>query len=159
MSSPFSPPNTPTFGRVQNVPFMLNIPQPRTEPVHPWIPPTSPLTVKLAPQQELRDVDMAEPSPPRLRIGEEEKETDKEQRLISVGGMRRVFRSRQKANKTGKSLAMKMEAEVDEGDEPENEDDSERSVSPVAQNTSNHYTLNLPSPIASPSDTPYVLLG
>lgn len=47
---------------------------------------------------------------------------------------------------------------MDDSDEDEDSDDEGR-VTPLTQNTSNHYTLNMPGPAPPQSDLPYVLLG
>ncbi|KAK0198105.1 Di-sulfide bridge nucleocytoplasmic transport domain-containing protein [Armillaria mellea] len=77
-------------------------------------------------------------------------------RLIATGGLRRVFRARQKAN--GRQLS-KTDGHDEEDDDLDSDEENDRTVTPINQNTSNHYTLNLPSPPAPQSDTPYILLG
>ena len=50
--------------------------------------------------------------------------------------------------------------EVGEGSSAGEESEEEGgALTPITQNTSNHYTLNLPAPAPPKSDTPYVLLG
>ena len=98
-------------------------------------------------------MDMSDLSPPKTEQGDGEKENG---RVVATGGLRRVFKLRQKARAVSHSRR--------NGDdlEPTSEDDSEddRVVRrPLTQNTSNHYTLNMPSAAAPQSDTPYVLLG
>ncbi|KAI0706195.1 Di-sulfide bridge nucleocytoplasmic transport domain-containing protein [Cytidiella melzeri] len=143
-TSPF-PPHTPTFGRIHDVPFMLNIPPPQT-PQNPntWVPPDT-----------TKDVDMAEASPPQPSSKERD-END-----TAAGGLIRVFKSRQRQRERSRLAAAAKKVQVEDDDESGGESDEEEDgiVTPITQNTSNHYTLNLPSPTAPQSDTPYVLLG
>lgn len=146
-------PLTPMFGENRNVPFIFQRPPPHTNPPPPWVPPPNFSPQKVFPQpqpaQEFRDIDMSELSPPKP--DESEKENG---RVVAMGAMRRVFNSRRKAN--AKSRAMRDPA--DGSDDEYSEDDRDH-ARPLTQNTSTHYTLNMPSGSASPSDTPYVLLG
>ena len=97
---------------------------------------------------------MAEASPPK-----------EGERAVAGGALRRVFRSRERARGGGRSrLAMTRAADAEEEDEEEgsgeeSEEDEGRGRVARRQNTSNHYTLNLPSAPAPQSDTPYILLG
>lgn len=146
-------PVTPMFGENRNVPFIFQSPPPHTNPPPPWAPPPNFSAQKAFPQpqpaQELHDVDMSELSPPKP--DENEKENG---RVVATGAMRRVFNSRRKANV--KSRAMRDPAD---GSDDEYSEDDRGHARPLTQNTSTHYTLNMPSGPASPSDTPYVLLG
>ena len=73
-------------------------------------------------------------------------------RPVATGGLRRVYRQRiRRARSTHRSRA--------DDEESEGESDEEGAMTPVTQNTSNHYTLNMPAHPAPQSDTPYVLLG
>ena len=92
---------------------------------------------------------MSDLSPPKTEEGEKENG-----RAVAIGGLRRVYKLRQKARTQPPSRN-------DEDPEHASEDDSEddRLDRPLTQNTSNHYTLNMPSVPAPPSETPYVLLG
>lgn len=94
---------------------------------------------------------MTEVSPP--------KSEEKGQRLVALGAMRRVFKSRQQARNNRISVLQSREGEHDGGSGSESEDESGERIAPVTQNTSNHYTLNLPSPPPPQSDLPYILLG
>ncbi|CAL1697024.1 unnamed protein product [Somion occarium] len=155
-TSPFPGPQTPTFGRLQNVPFIFNTPPPQTPQTYPWVPPSNFSPTKAFPQPELKDVDMPDASPPRPPSPEKDEEGESDSgRAIALGGLKRVFKSRQKAR--SKSRLAVVTTHLNESDE--SDDDSEREVTPVTQNTSNHYTLNLPGPIQPQSETPYVLLG
>ncbi|EKM60451.1 uncharacterized protein PHACADRAFT_82283 [Phanerochaete carnosa HHB-10118-sp] len=138
-------PSTPTFGSIPtNIPFMLNVPAPVTPHRDAWVPPN-------AAYAEIKDVDMTEASPPQKP--EEGRGGD---RKIALGGLKRVYKSRQKLREQSRLGQVKARVEVAEESDAESEDEV---VSPIAQNTSNHYTLNLPAPAAPRSDTPYVLLG
>ncbi|KAG6333965.1 hypothetical protein ID866_5116 [Astraeus odoratus] len=146
-------PCTPMFGENRNVPFIFQSPPPQTNPPPPWAPPPNFSPQKAFPQPlpdpEVRDVDMSDLSPPKPEENEKEN-----RRLVATGGLRRIFNSRRIAREKTRSKR--------ENGEDSNEDDSEDDsghAGPLTQNTSNHYTLNMPSAPASPSDTPYVLLG
>lgn len=156
-ASPFPGPHTPTFGRLQNVPFIFNTPPPQPPQDYPWHPPAGFSPTKAFPQPDLRDVDMPDASPPRPPSPEKEGEED---RAIALGGLKRVFKSRQKARSKSKlTLVTTRKGQDDQDDSDESDDESERGVTPITQNTSNHYTLNLPGPAPAQSDLPYVLLG
>ncbi|KAL4065783.1 Di-sulfide bridge nucleocytoplasmic transport domain-containing protein [Scleroderma yunnanense] len=146
-------PFTPMFGENRNVPFIFQSTLPQTNPSPPWAPPPSFSPHKAFPQpspaQELHDVDMSELSPPKPEDNEKENH-----RVVAIGGMRRVFNSRRRAR--AKPSPKRGDAEgVSEDD---SEDDRDH-VGPLTQNTSNHYTLNIPATLSTSSDTPYVLLG
>jgi hypothetical protein len=164
-ASPFAP-LSPTFGRMpNNLPFMLNVPPPATPHRDAWAPPAQAYA-------EIRDVDMAEASPPAARSqppapptstattsndvhgeqdGEEEIET-KGERRVALSGLRRVYRSRQRMReRTRKTVRA---ADADSGLESEEEDEAS-----VVPSMSNHYTLNVGGAPPSAPDTPYVLLG
>ncbi|GJE94203.1 di-sulfide bridge nucleocytoplasmic transport domain-containing protein [Phanerochaete sordida] len=153
-----SDPSTPTFGSMPtNIPFMLNVPAPVTPHRDPWVPPN-------APYAEIKDVDMAEASPPQKAApladtssnSDHEDEERSKDRRIALGGLRRVYKSRQKLRERNRLGLAKARVEDADDSEADSEDDA---VSPITQNTSNHYTLNIPAPAAPKSDTPYVLLG
>ncbi len=94
---------------------------------------------------------MSEVSPPKPEEPKSERG-----RPIATGALRRVFRARQKVN--GRQLS-KTDGHDEEDGDLDSEEENDRAVTPINQNTSNHYTLNLPSPPAPQSDTPYILLG
>ncbi|KAI0079088.1 hypothetical protein K474DRAFT_1659577 [Panus rudis PR-1116 ss-1] len=155
-ASPFPGPQTPTFGRIQNIPFVFNTPPPQTPHSPGWVPPSYTSPTKAFPQTDLKDVDMSEASPPRPPSPQKDGGSDAEpERAIALGGLKRVFKSRQKAR--SKSRLAVVTTRKEEGDESEEE--SEGEVTPITQNTSNHYTLNLPGPAPQQSETPYILLG
>lgn len=135
------------FGDNRNFPFMFHNLPPQTNPPPPWVPP---LPLKNLPAQELQDVDMSELSPAKPEDNEKENG-----RTIATGGMRRVFNSRRRTHVKSRSKREDGE-DVSEND---SEEDEGGHVGPLTQNTSNHYTLNMPSTPPSPSDAPYVLLG
>jgi hypothetical protein len=76
-------------------------------------------------------------------------------RAVATGGLRRVYKLRQKARV--QSCSRRNDEDLEHTSEDDSEDD--RITRPLTQNTSNHYTLNMPSAPAPPSDAPYVLLG
>ncbi|KAF8446432.1 Di-sulfide bridge nucleocytoplasmic transport domain-containing protein [Boletus edulis BED1] len=153
--NPASPafPASPMFGENRNVPFIFQSPPPQTNPPYPWVPPSNFSPQKAFPRPpapELRDVDMSDLSPPKMEESEMENG-----RAVATGGLRRVYKLRQMARAQSR-------LRNDEDPEQTSEDDSEddRIVRrPLTQNTSNHYTLNMPSAPAPQSNTPYVLLG
>jgi len=95
---------------------------------------------------------MSEASPPKTEASDKEN-----RRIVATGALRRVFNSRQKVH-------AQNHLDVSSRDDPgygsgEESDDSAGLVRPVTQNTSNHYTLNMPSVPTPQSDMPHVLLG
>jgi len=82
-------------------------------------------------------------------------------RPVATGGMRRVYNQRRKRQENRLVVARNRKA----GDEDEvasrsgSESEEEGTVTPLTQNTSNHYTLNMPAPAPPQSDLPYILLG
>ncbi|KAG1874088.1 Di-sulfide bridge nucleocytoplasmic transport domain-containing protein [Suillus tomentosus] len=145
------PPQTPIFGENRNVPFIFQTPALQTPPVHPWVPPVNFSPQKAFPVQELRDVDMSELSPPKSEASEKENG-----RMVATGALRRVFNSRQKA-RTKSQHVVSLRDDLGYGSEEEIDGDVDHV--PVTQNTSNHYTLNMPANPAPRTDTPQVLLG
>lgn len=148
-ASPF----TPMFGENRNVPFIFQSPPPQTNPPYPWAPPPNFSPQKAFPQPpapELRDVDMSDLSPPKMEEGEKENG-----RAVATGGLRRVYKLRQKARAV--SHSRRSDDDPEQASEEDSEDDT--IARPLTQNTSNHYTLNMPSAPVPQSDTPYVLLG
>jgi hypothetical protein len=77
-------------------------------------------------------------------------------RPVATGALRRVFKSREKARSKNR-LGLRLNAEEDNSGSESDRHDGR--MPPHTQNTSNHYTLNLPSAPAPQSDTPYILLG
>jgi len=77
-------------------------------------------------------------------------------RLVATGGLRRVFKQR---TQRLYSRRRRREHEDDEGSSSSAESEEDQSAKPVTQNTSNHYTLNIPANLAPQSDLPYTLLG
>ncbi|KAH9487169.1 Nucleus export protein BRL1 [Psilocybe cubensis] len=155
--------NQPMFGSNQNVPFLFHpTPGPQTPHSHPWVPPPQFSPTKAFPATEIKDIDMTEASPLKgddakgNELVVKEKEGDKDRgRPVAAGGLRRVFKQR-----TRRLNGRRQRREEDEGPSSSaDESDEDGNVVPHTQNTSNHYTLNMPAPPAPPSDTPYVLLG
>jgi hypothetical protein len=147
--------NSPVFGAThnQNVPFIFQSPAPPQSPAtYPWSPPPNFSAAKTFPHEELKDIDMSETSPAKTEV--EQIESEKE-RPMALGALRRVYNRRQKS-RIHKSLPRQRSSSEDEGPDLSEDDDE---ITPVTQNTSNHYTLNMPAPAASPSEAPYVLLG
>ncbi|TFK76637.1 hypothetical protein BDN72DRAFT_782954, partial [Pluteus cervinus] len=137
-------PRTPTFGGNNNVPFLFQPPQiPQTPTPHTWAPPPGFSAAKIFPRtpEELHDVDMNDASPPKPEANLEGG------RAIATGGLRRVYKGRTTRSRS-----------VVHDDEDSSEDES-AGLGPLTQNTSNHYTLNMPSLPAPQTDLPLVLLG
>lgn len=152
----------PTFGINQNIPFIFQTPAKQPESPYPWSPPPGFSSSKAfptpAPNPDVRDVDMSEASPPKPEDPSPEK-SEGGLRVVATGALRRVYRARQKAREINKqSHALRRNRENGSGSEVEEESEDEVEGRAV-HNTSNHYTLNMPSPASSQSDTPYVLLG
>lgn len=148
------PQHTPNFGTNRNTPFLFQSPTPQTSHSHPWAPPPAFSPTKAFPQpqfQDLKDVDMSELSPPKQEI----LDSPEEKRVVATGALRRVYKSRERARSKSR-LAVRRHSD---GESESESDDEGRSLTPVTQNTSNHYTLNIPSVPAPKSDTPYILLG
>ena len=92
---------------------------------------------------------MSELSPPNSEENDAQRG-----RSVATGALRRVFKSREKA----RNMDLRLSSEREDGSGSES-DGHGRRVIPHTQNTSNHYTLNLPSAPTPQSDTPYILLG
>ncbi|KDR84743.1 hypothetical protein GALMADRAFT_217803 [Galerina marginata CBS 339.88] len=151
-----SAPLQPSFGSNQNVPFLFHpSPLPQSQQNHPWTPPPQFSPSKAFPSSEVKDVDMSEVSP--LKNEEETaanvNETD-HTRPVATGGLRRVFKQR-----TKRLYSRQLRHDDEDHSISAGESDEEGTVTPLTQNTSNHYTLNMPAHPAPQSDMPYVLLG
>lgn len=154
MNPPFTPSSVPAFGTNSNVPFIFRSPPPKSPYVHAWAPPADFSPEKAFPQEEIRDVDMVEPSPPKPQ------ETGVDgRRTMALGAVRRVFKSRQKTR--GRTLGHTVEDEGGESSVSDDGSDEEhfKARQPHVRKLSHHYTLNMPSPAPLKADTPYVLLG
>jgi hypothetical protein len=152
--NPPSTPSVPTFGTNSSVPFIFQSPPPKSPYVHAWVPPENFSPEKAFPQEEIRDVDMAEPSPPKLQ----EAGTDG-RRTMALGAVRRVFRSRQKARSRPRAHANEEDSEVSLASDDGSDDERPSPRWPQIRKLSHHYTLNVPSPVQPKADTPYILLG
>lgn len=98
---------------------------------------------------------MSESSPPKP----EESDGDGA-RNVALGGMRRVFNSRQKSRDKSRITAGKATVGPnDEESDADSQDENDGRVVPLTRNTSNHYTLNYPSSPAPQSEMPYILMG
>ncbi|KAG6902967.1 hypothetical protein C0995_008540 [Termitomyces sp. Mi166 len=152
--TPFSTPSAPIFGSNQNVPFIFNQnATPRSPNSAPWQPPPFFSPEKAFPNTpELNDVDMSEASPNKT----EEQGKPETGRAMAVGGLRRVYNARKKAQSSQLSRQRRIR---DADSEDEDASDSGEESEPVVQNTSNHYTLNMPAAPPPQSDLPYILLG
>ncbi|KAJ8520361.1 hypothetical protein ONZ45_g2814 [Pleurotus djamor] len=140
------------FGANQNVPFIFNAtPLRQAPPEHPWAPPANFSPTKPMFEPELKDVDMTEATPPRS----DDKRGDNS-RTVASGAMRRVFNARKKAREEERRTT---DATVEDASDSEDEAEHKR-VAPIRKTTtSNHYTLNMPSPPTPHSDLPYLLSG
>jgi hypothetical protein len=152
MNPPLTPSSVPAFGTNPSVPFIFQSPPPKSPYVPAWAPPENFSPEKAFPQEEIKDVDMGEPSPPKAQ----EAGTDG-RRTIALGAIRRVFKSRQKT----RSRAHAVEENSGESSASDDGSDDEhfKSRLPHVQKLSHHYTLNMPSPAPLIADTPYLLLG
>ncbi len=154
MNPPSTPSSVPTFGTNSDVPFIFQSPPPKSPYVHAWVPPDNFSPEKAFPQEEIRDVDMAEPSPPKPQ----ETGTDG-RRMVALGAVRRVFRSRQKTRNRARTRANEEDSETSWPSDDGSEDEGLNSGRPRIRKLSHHYTLNVPSPVQPKADTPYILLG
>jgi hypothetical protein len=150
-------PQTPIFGSNQNIPFMFNT-TPSTPLPPPWAPPVSFSPEKAFPKtsckEEFKDVEMEEASPQRP----EDKKID-QGRTVAAGAMRRVYNSRQKSRDRRVVRRQTEEGENEDLERSDSDDETVGPHQPLTQNTSNHYTLNLPATPPHQPDLPYILLG
>lgn len=87
---------------------------------------------------------------------EKQEELDAENgRPIAMGGLRRVYNQRQKSRRHHTPFKSKKDSSYADSDSEGDDGES----GPLTQNTSHHFTLNMPAPAPPPSDTPYILLG
>ncbi|KAG5335164.1 hypothetical protein C0989_002063 [Termitomyces sp. Mn162] len=151
--TPLGTPRAPIFGSNQNVPFIFNQnATPRTSNPPPWQPPPFFSPEKVFPNTpEPNDVDMSEASPNRC----DDHGKSETGRAMAVGGLRRVYNTRKKTQILQSSRRRTMRSVGSEDDVSDSGEETE----PVVQNTSNHYTLNMPAAPAPQSDLPYILLG
>jgi hypothetical protein len=154
MNPPSTPSSVPTFGTNPSVPFIFQSPPPKSPYVHAWSPPENFSPEKAFPQEEIRDVDMAEPSPPKLQ----ETRADG-RRAMALGAVRRVFRSRQKVRSRVHAHGNEEDSETSLASDDGSDDERLSSLRPRVGKLSHHYTLNMPSPPQPKADTPYILLG
>ena len=154
MNPPSTPSSVPTFGTNPTVPFIFQSPPPKSPYVHAWAPPENFSPEKAFPQEEIRDVDMAEPSPPKPQ----ETGTDG-RRTMALGAVRRVFKSRQKVRSKARAHANEEDSETSLASDDGSDDERLSSRRPRVRNLSHHYTLNVPSPVQPKTDAPYILLG
>jgi hypothetical protein len=152
---PFAP-RTPRFGAAQNVPFIFQQPPPPREGTPAWAPPPNFSPVKAFPAPEIQDVDMPDATPPKPPSAADPPEDAGETRAVALGGMRRIFRTRNR----GRRDVVRWKRD-EGGDENDSEDDEgeETRLRPIKQTTSHHYTLNIPSASPPQSETPALLLG
>lgn len=149
--------NTSRFGANQSVPFLFNHGTPSTPHQQPWAPPPHFSPEKAFPTNMLHepnDVDMSEVSPDKI-----EDKKPENGRVVALGGMRRIYNKRQKSRDIRTGRRWVEEEEHNDADESDSDDETDRAMSALTQNTSNHYTLNIPAPPPPQSDLPYVLLG
>ncbi|THU87759.1 hypothetical protein K435DRAFT_969766 [Dendrothele bispora CBS 962.96] len=163
--SPMTPSTPPTFGPNRNIPFMFSSPARSQSQPPAWVPPSnfSPVTSFPRPSSQIpepNDVEMPDASPPKQTEEPMSPETPKpERRVVATGGLRRVYRARQRT-RGSRLAAVRSGADSEDSDEYDQSDEEDgRQLQPISQNTSNHYTLNMPSSTPSRSDTPYILIG
>jgi hypothetical protein len=155
MNPPLTPSSVPTFGTNPSVPFIFQSPPPKSSPnVHAWAPPANFSPEKAFPQEEIKDVDMAEPSPPKPQEAGNDG-----RRTMALGAVRRVYKSRQKARSRALTHAIEENSGESSGSDDGSDDERFKSRQPHVRKLSHHFTLNMPSPAPLKADTPYVLLG
>jgi len=154
----------PTFGTNQNIPFLFQPPPaPQTLQSHPWAPPPQFSPSKAFPlPTEVNDIDMTEISllkNDEASNGSHNKMKDNDSkdkdssRRVATGGLRRVFKQR---NKHQESRLTTRRHQEEEGSASDGDSEDEKRAAPVTQTTSHHYTLNMPGPAPPPSELPYV---
>lgn len=97
---------------------------------------------------------MSESSPVRTDTEVDGKENG---RPMALGALRRVYHQRRGSRMSKTSHLRRGPEGEDEGFDSGSDEGGE--VGPITQNTSNHYTVNMPAPASAPSEAPYVLLG
>lgn len=103
---------------------------------------------------------MSELSPPKRGASPAKDVSATEgERAVALGAVRRVYRSRQRARERSQLRRGRSRGSYDGGSDSSDDSDEEGRTTPMTQNLSNHYTLNLPGPAAPSSDLPYILLG
>jgi len=108
----------------------------------------------ISPQEESKDVDMGESTPPKVDVDSDEKENE---RQTAPGALKRVYGQRRRRQMPKSSWSCQTLADTDQGSDSGSDVDDH--ITPITQNTANHYTLNMPVPLAVTSETPYILLG
>lgn len=150
--------------RPESEPHLFSTPGPHTPSRPQWQPPPLP-HVK---NPDIVDVDMSEVSPNVSKTQQQlqhasPSKPEKESRVVALGDIRRVLRSRH-----GKAALQKRDADPGDADEEsvnsgeEEESDHESLVINTAKRTitNNRYTLNLaPSALATEADLPRTLSG
>jgi hypothetical protein len=154
MNPPSTPSSVPTFGTNQSVPFIFQSPPPKSPYVHAWAPPQNFSPEKAFPQEEIKDVDMAEPSPPKAQ----DAGTDG-RRTMALGAVRRVFKSRQKARSRAHPHAFEENSGESSASDGGSDDEHFKSGLSHVRKLSHHYTLNMPPPAPLNADTPSLLTG
>jgi len=160
-NSSFLNASQPTFGANQNIPFLFHPPAvSKPTQSHAWAPPPQFSPSKAFPlPEEVKDIDMTDISP--FRNGEETSgmETSEDSvRPVATGGLRRVFKQRNKRHET-RLITQRHHLQEEEDPASAAESDENEEPIPVNQMTSHHYTLNMPAPAPAPSELPYILLG
>jgi len=110
--------------------------------------------MEISPQEESKDVDMGESIPPKVDADSDEKDNE---RQIAPGALKRVYGQRRGRQISKSSWSCQKLADTDQSSDSGSDMDAH--ITPITQNTANHYTLNMPVPPAVTSETPYILLG
>jgi len=147
-------PQSPIFGSNQNIPFIFQSTQsPSIPQSYPW---TSD-SMDISPQEESRDVDMEESiSLISLKI-DADSDAKENERQTAPGALKRVQGQRRRRHMSKSSRSCQKLADTDQGSDSGSDMDDH--ITPITQNTANHYTLNMPVPPTVTSETPYILLG
>lgn len=147
-------PQSPIFGSNQNTPFIFQFNQ---SPSTPQSYPRTSDSMEISPQEESRDVDMGESiSLISLKIDADSDEKENERQIVP-GALKRVHGQRRRRHMSKSSQSCQKLADTDQGSDSGSDMDDH--ITPVTQNTANHYTLNMPVSPAVTSETPYILLG
>jgi hypothetical protein len=162
------------FGTNTNQPFLFNAPAPPPSSAYPWQPPSNFSPQKAFPQpqvEEVNDVDMRDAnglaSPERQGKmsadgGGRGEKASGSARTMALGGLRRVFKSRQRQREREEYSNASESGSEDEavvGGKRSGKKDGRKKTATRTQSLSNHYTINMPAAPAPVSDLPNTLLG
>lgn len=150
------------FGSPSKSDLVPMTPQGQRNPSDPWQPPVDITPAKVW-QPEIIDVDM-DPTPTKptstavlsRAIPLDDDSVMEVDRPVSKNGMRRVFKKR---SARSKSLRKARGPACDEESDDVSEEEEGGQLPNVTNQTSHHFTLNMPSALQQKSELPFLLLG